>query len=105
MLVIKPATSSTVSRAVPISARSAAFLSVMVGVYAFLLAVRALRSPWAFSPRGQIVIYFIRLCARGPARYIAPSGSVLKGRTRIMIYRKLTATLPAIVLTLTGLVM
>src|ERR1700682_4047394 len=50
------------------------------------------------------VVQFIRLCPRRSARYNARSVSLLKGKSRIMILCKVTATLPAMVLTLTSLV-
>jgi DNA-binding beta-propeller fold protein YncE len=47
----------------------------------------------------------MRLCARRPARYIALLDNGPKGKTEIMIYRKMWATLPAMLLTLTALAM
>src|SRR3984885_7123238 len=44
----------------------------------------------------------MRLCARRPARYIALLDNGPKGKTEIMIYRKMWATLPAMLVTLTA---
>lgn len=47
----------------------------------------------------------MRFCVRGLVRWTAHSGNVLKGKMRHMIHRKMTALLPAMVLTLAGLAM
>src|SRR5260370_27126411 len=48
--------------------------------------------------------YILYPALRSQTRYATPWSSVLKGQMRIMIHRKVSATLPAMVLTLTGLV-